>query len=104
MHVHRHLRLQAWAGNIVNMLPALEETPRLAQLNRHLPIRPSWNCAVDSKAWPCPSARVHLRTAYADDPVALAVYMSQELAAAAVDMGRQGSLPPDLFSRFMTWT
>jgi hypothetical protein len=83
----------------------LMEPPRVSHpVSRHQPVRPVWTCAVDDKPWPCPSARVYLRTAYADDRAGLAVYMSQELTTAAIDIADGGSLPPDLFNRFMTWT
>lgn len=74
------------------------------QLNRHLPVRPQWTCAVDGKPWPCPGARVHLRTQFAGDRSGLAVYMSTQLMTAAVDITDGDSLPPDLFNRFMAWT
>jgi hypothetical protein len=74
------------------------------QVNRHLPVRPTWICVVDGKPWPCPGARVHLRTQYVDDRVGLAVYMSTQLMTAAVDITDGDALPPDLFNRFMAWT
>jgi hypothetical protein len=82
----------------------LMEPPGTHPVNRHQPVRPVWTCVVDNKPWPCPSARVYLRTAYANDRAGLAVYMSQELTAAAIDMADNGTLPPGLFHRFLTWT
>lgn len=73
-------------------------------VSRHLPIRPQWTCVVDGKAWPCPGARVHLRSQFAGDRRGLAVYMSTQLMTAAVDITDGDSLPPDLFNRFMAWT
>lgn len=72
--------------------------------NRHLPERPEWNCVVDGKPWPCPGARIHLRSQFVDDRVGLAVYMSTQLMTAAVDITNGDALPPDLFNRFMSWT
>jgi hypothetical protein len=72
--------------------------------NRHLPVRPEWTCVVDGKPWPCPGARIHLRSQFVDDRVGLAVYMSTQLMTAAVDITSGDALPPDLFNRFMAWT
>lgn len=80
-----------------------ESSDTTTPVNRHLPNRPAWTCVVDGKPWPCAGARVHLRTAYADDRAGLAVYMSQELIAAAIDVADEDALPPDLFNRFMAW-
>lgn len=71
-----------------------------AAVTRHLPQRPEWTCAADGKPWPCPGARVHLRSQYADDQLGLSMYMSAQLINAAADLG---DLPPDLFNRFMAW-
>jgi hypothetical protein len=73
-------------------------------VNRHMPVRPAWTCVADDQPWPCPSARVHLRAEYAGDRSALAVYMSQQLMTAAVDIADRQPLPPDLFDRFLAWT
>jgi hypothetical protein len=71
---------------------------------RHSPARPSWTCNADGNLWPCPAARVHLRSQYAGDQVGLSMYMSGQLTSAAVDLAGAGPLPPDLFHRFLGWT
>lgn len=71
---------------------------------RHSPSRPAWTCHADGRPWPCPTARVHLRSRYGDDRVGLSIHMSKQLTAAAVDLTRSGTLPPDLFHRFVGWT
>lgn len=95
------------AEDRTNELPRetlVEPVGAAGPVNRHLPIRPQWSCAVDGKPWPCPGARVHLRSQFADDRGGLAVYMSTQLMTAAVDMTNGETLPPDLFNRFMAWT
>lgn len=71
---------------------------------QHQPVRPAWTCNGDGEPWPCPVARVRLRSDYAGDPTRLAVYMSTLLMTAAADTGNRDVLPPELFNRFMAWT
>lgn len=73
-------------------------------MTQHQPERPAWTCTRDGEPWPCPVARVHLQSRYADDPTRLAVYMSTLLMTAAADAGNRDVLPPELFNRFMAWT
>jgi hypothetical protein len=73
-------------------------------MERHSPARPAWICRADGGPWPCPAARVHLRSKYAGDQVGLSMYMGRQLTAAAVDLSGGGALPPDLFHRFLGWT
>lgn len=70
----------------------------------HQPVRPAWTCTGDGEPWPCPVARVRLRSNYAGDPTRLAVHMSTLLMTAAADAGSRDVLPPELFNRFMAWT
>lgn len=73
-------------------------------MTQHQPERPAWTCTGDGEPWPCPVARVRLRSRYAGDPTRLAVYMSTLLMSAAADTGNRDALPPELFNRFMAWT
>lgn len=68
----------------------------------HDPERPDWTCARCRRAWPCPGARVFLRSAYANDEVTLGMYLSTQLFTAAADLG-QAELSPELFNRFLSW-
>ena len=72
-------------------------------MTQHQPERPTWTCTSDGQPWPCPVARVHLRSRYAGDPTRLAVYMSTLLMTAAADTGHCDVPPPELFNRFMAW-
>jgi hypothetical protein len=92
-----------WRNRVTEAVLA-ESTGYAGPVNRHLPVRPEWTCKVDRKPWPCPGARVHLRSQFVDDRVGLAVYMSTQLMTAAVDLTDDDVLPPDLFNRFMAWT
>lgn len=68
----------------------------------HDPVRPWWNCVRCGRPWPCPGARVFLRSAYVDDPVILGVYLSTQLFTAARDLGAV-EVTPQLLDRFLTW-
>lgn len=81
--------------------PVGSATGRLA--GGHDPVRPGWNCVRCGRAWPCPAARVYLRTAYADDLVLLGMYLSTQLFTAAGDLGVK-EMTPDLLDRFLSWT
>ncbi|MFE9692686.1 hypothetical protein [Micromonospora sp. NPDC005806] len=73
----------------------------------HLPLRPLWLCRDCAAPWPCAPARLTLLREYADDRVALLVYLGGMLHDAA---GQLHSLHPDdgpepkqLFGRFLGW-
>lgn len=67
----------------------------------HLPIQPSWRCHSCGMAWPCPAACAQLRTEFADDLVALAMYLARCMIDAA---GDRVDLPAgDLHRRFLGW-
>lgn len=68
----------------------------------HEPRRPDWWCVRCGRAWPCPGARVFLRSAYVDNRVTLGVYLSAQLFTAAGDLGA-AELSPELLERFLSW-
>lgn len=74
----------------------------------HLPARPLWRCRVCAASWLCSPARLALRYEYAEDPVALAIYLNLQLFDAAADLHRLnphgGPDPKTLFERFLAWT
>ncbi|MFE9200975.1 hypothetical protein [Micromonospora sp. NPDC007230] len=73
----------------------------------HLPLRPLWLCRSCATPWPCAAARLTLVREYADDPVALAVYLCGVLHEATADLYLlHPNDPPDpaaLFDRFLGW-
>lgn len=71
-------------------------------MTAHFPIRPAWTCAHCQAAWPCATARHHLPTEYADDPLALGVYLGTCLVDAAADLPHVE--PPALYARIVGWT
>ena len=66
----------------------------------HSPERPSWDCRLCGKAWPCDPAREDLVAAL--DRVGLAVYMWLNLEDAVMEVPRMP--PSELFERFIAWT
>jgi hypothetical protein len=66
----------------------------------HTPDRPSWDCRVDGKPWPCDPARERLISEM--DSIALAIFMWLNLDDAAADLGK--TPPGELFERFIRWT
>ncbi|MEU7802113.1 hypothetical protein AB0J14_21150 [Micromonospora arborensis] len=77
------------------------------QRRPHLPLRPLWLCRVCAGPWPCPVARLTLRQEYADDQIALSIYLCTVLHDAAADLYRlnphDGPDPAALFTRFLGW-
>jgi hypothetical protein len=66
----------------------------------HIAGRPSWDCLVCEKPWPCAPAREYLATTL--DRVQLAMTMWDHLESAAGDM--PVGPPAELFDRFLRWT
>jgi hypothetical protein len=66
----------------------------------HVPGRPSWDCLVCEKSWPCDPAREEL--AGTMDGVQLAMFMWDMLEQSAGDLshGPRG----EIFERFIKWT
>jgi hypothetical protein len=73
----------------------------------HLPLRPLWLCRSCAAPWPCASARLALRHEYAEDRVALLVYLGGVLHEAAGELHTlnpdDGPAPGQLFARFLGW-
>jgi hypothetical protein len=66
----------------------------------HTADRPSWDCRVCGKPWPCDPAREQL--AEQMDKTALAIYMWVNLGEACADL--PAGPPSELFERFIRWT
>ncbi|WP_430779996.1 hypothetical protein [Actinoplanes sp. G11-F43] len=66
----------------------------------HDPARPSWDCRVCGRPWPCDPAREALSRDRSR--VELAVLMWDHLEEAARDMPRAPA--SELFDRFLRWT
>jgi hypothetical protein len=73
----------------------------------HTPLRPLWLCRACATPWPCPAARLSLLREYADDRVALLVYLGGMLHDAAGELHtlhpHNGPEPRQLFARFLSW-
>ena len=70
----------------------------------HLPARPSWDCLVCGRSWPCATAKAELRTQYARFPAGLGIYMASVLYDAVEDLTVAGEpTPADLYERFLAW-
>ncbi|NGM14703.1 hypothetical protein [Verrucosispora sioxanthis] len=82
-------------------------TAPTASRRAHLPLRPLWLCRVCAAPWPCAAARLDLVAEYADDRIALSVYLCAVLHEAAADLYRlnpqDGPDPAALFARFLAW-
>ncbi|WP_091346872.1 hypothetical protein [Micromonospora rhizosphaerae] len=77
-------------------------------MREHLPLRPIWLCRSCANPWPCGEARLRLTGEYADDRVALSVYMASMMGEAISDLHRLNPQPaPEastMFGRFLAWT
>jgi hypothetical protein len=73
----------------------------------HVALRPLWLCRACAAPWPCPTARLTLLREYADDRVALLVYLGGMLHDAAGHLHtlhpHDGPEPGQLFARFLGW-
>ncbi|WP_328822355.1 hypothetical protein [Micromonospora rubida] len=79
----------------------------LAELRRHTAARPTWRCRVCAAPWPCQPAKLSLRTEYARDRVALAIYLCVLMHDAIADRLRTHPDevdPKGYFDRFISWT
>jgi hypothetical protein len=72
----------------------------MAEETEHLPARPSWDCRVCGRPWPCLPAQDALTRAHGR--MDLAVLMWNYLEEAAKDMPQ--SAASELFNRFLRWT
>lgn len=66
----------------------------------HTAARPSWDCRVCGRPWPCEPARERLLGELG--ATQLRMYTWMMLEAAAGDL--QALTAPSLFERFMSWT
>lgn len=77
-------------------------------MREHLPLRPIWLCRICANPWPCGEARLRLTSEYADDRVALSVYMASMMGEATSDLRRLNPQPESeastMFGRFLAWT
>jgi hypothetical protein len=66
-----------------------------------------WLCHACAEVWPCPTARLKLKSEYGDDRAALCVYLCGLLHAAIEDLYRlnphDGPTPQGLFDRIVGW-
>ncbi|MFF0181962.1 hypothetical protein ACFYPF_22975 [Micromonospora sp. NPDC005223] len=73
----------------------------------HLPLRPLWICKRCAHPWPCAEARLALLAEYANDQLALSVYLCGQLYDAAHELHRlnphEAPSPQALFARFVGW-
>jgi len=70
----------------------------------HLNHRPSWDCRVCGKPWPCAIAKTDLLAEFRHFPSVLTIYMSAQMYDALGDLTSHGqSAPPDLYERFLSW-
>ncbi|WP_446216179.1 hypothetical protein [Micromonospora sp. IBHARD004] len=73
----------------------------------HVALRPLWLCRACAAPWPCATARLTLLREYADDRVALLVYLGGLLHDAAGHLHalhpHDGPEPGQLFARFLGW-
>jgi hypothetical protein len=71
-------------------------------------MRPLWLCRACAAPWPCATARLALTSEYADDRVALCVYLAGQLHDAATDLHtlnpHDAPEPSQLFARFLGWS
>ncbi|WP_306208987.1 hypothetical protein [Actinoplanes sp. RD1] len=70
----------------------------------HLPARPSWDCLVCERPWPCANAKADLAAQYDHFPAGLAIYMASVMYDAVADLTARGEpTPADLYDRFLSW-
>ena len=70
----------------------------------HLPARPSWDCVVCERVWPCAAAKEDLAEQYCRFPSGLAIYMASTMYDAVEDLTARGEpAPADLYERFLAW-
>ena len=70
----------------------------------HLHDRPTWDCRVCRRPWPCASAKANLLEEFRSFPSVLTVYLSGQMYDALGDLTSPGEPPPaDLYERFLSW-
>ena len=75
-----------------------------AEWSDHVGDRPTWDCRVCSRPWPCADAKSRLRDEFRTSPSFLSIYMSAQMIDAARDLTAHGADPlADLYERFLLW-
>jgi hypothetical protein len=75
-----------------------------AEWSDHVGDRPTWDCRVCGRPWPCADAKSRLRDEFRTSPSFLSIYMSAQMIDAARDLTARGADPPaDLYERFLLW-
>lgn len=75
-----------------------------AQLTEHLYGRPSWDCRICGRPWPCANAKACLAAEFRGLPSVLAIYMSAQMHDALMDLTAHGAeAPSNLYERFLAW-
>jgi hypothetical protein len=75
-----------------------------AEWSDHVGDRPTWDCRVCGRPWPCADAKSRLRDEFRTSPSFLSIYMSAQMIDAARDLTAHGADPPaDLYERFLLW-
>ncbi len=75
----------------------------LVPRTEHIAARPSWNCMICARPWPCLTAKKALREQYVW-PTGLGLFMASCLyeAIESYSATRQ-PVPTDLYERFLGW-
>ncbi|WP_320069700.1 hypothetical protein [Micromonospora sp. RTGN7] len=87
--------------------PAEQRRSLVTGAGRHLPLRPLWLCRACAAPWPCATARLTLLREYADDRIALLIYLAGLLHEAIGHLytlnPHDAPEPGQLFDRFLAW-
>ncbi|WP_433343713.1 hypothetical protein [Micromonospora sp. CA-111912] len=87
--------------------PAEQRRSLVTGAGRHLPLRPLWLCRACAAPWPCATARLTLLREYADDRIALLIYLAGLLHEATGHLytlnPHDAPQPGQLFDRFLAW-
>jgi hypothetical protein len=86
---------------------AVPDRPAPFRVRAHIPSRPLWLCRVCACPWPCATARLTLKAEYADNHVALSIYLGSAMHEAVADLYRlnpdTAPDPATMFGRFLGW-
>jgi hypothetical protein len=79
-------------------------TTTTTKTGEHVGLRPTWECLVCARPWPCAGAKEAMRAEFQGFPSVMTIYMSAQMVDAAEDLMAQGAEPPpDLYERFLAW-
>lgn len=70
---------------------------------RHDYLRPSWDCGLCMREWPCAPAKVELAERYPEQ-IELDAHMTRLMLQAANELPLHRCKSPELRDRFVTWT